>query len=189
MELQFFQKRQTLVHMLISLNFTSFSPWTHHTLWIRNLVRSALRVCLIDKLPSEINTIKGFALWDDFPKSVVNSIINKTLNTPSITEDFHDVNKTSNEVVIYFYIHHSDGKGCPLIKSCIHKLNKIANKNDQFAFRVLHDVTKIDVFCSNKDKTPTSNQSLLFEFVCSGCNANYVGKTLRIFFEKSVAYA
>ena len=116
--------------MLISLNFTSFSPWTHHTLWIRNLVRSALRVCLIDKLPSEINTIKGFALWDDFPKSVVNSIINKILNTPSITEDFHDVNKTSNEVVIYFYIHHSDGKGCPLIKSCIYKLNKIAKKND-----------------------------------------------------------
>ena len=34
--------------------------------------------------------IKRFASWNNFPKSVVNSIINKTLNTPSITADSTD---------------------------------------------------------------------------------------------------
>ena len=42
----------------------------------------------MDKLPYEINTIKIFASWNGFPKSVVNSIISKILNAPFIAEDF-----------------------------------------------------------------------------------------------------
>ena len=56
------------------VNFTSFVPWTYHTSWMRNFVTSASRMCSTDKRPSEINTIKRFASWNDFSKSVNLSI-------------------------------------------------------------------------------------------------------------------
>ena len=84
------------------VNFTSFVPWTYRTSWIRSLVTRASRISSTDKLPSEINTIKRFASWNGFPKSVVDSIINKTLNTPSITTDSNDASETNNGVTIYF---------------------------------------------------------------------------------------
>ena len=49
--------------------------------------------------------------WNDFPKLVINSIINKTLNAPSITGDSHDVNETNNEVTVYFRVHYYGDKG------------------------------------------------------------------------------
>ena len=70
----------------LSVNFTSFVPWTYRILWIRSLVTRASRICAPNKLSSEISIIKKFASWNDFPKSVVNSIINKTLNTPPNNE-------------------------------------------------------------------------------------------------------
>ena len=50
----------------------------------------------------------------------------------------------------------------------------------------------IDFFCSTKHKTPTLNQSsVAYEFVCSGCDVNYVGKTERRKekFERKVEHA
>ena len=104
------------------VNFTSFVPWTHHTSWIRNLVTCASYICSTDKLLSKINTIKRFVSWNDFSKSVVNSIINKILNTPSITEDSIDAKETSSGVTIYFRVPYYGDKGCSLLKSCIRKI-------------------------------------------------------------------
>ena len=86
------------------LNFTSFVPWAYCPQWTRGLVTRASRVCLTDKLRSEINIIKRFASWNGFPKSVVNSIINKTLNTPSITADSNNADEINNGVTFYFCI-------------------------------------------------------------------------------------
>ena len=104
------------------VNFTSVVPWTYRISWIRSLVTHAFCICSTDKLLSEINIIKRFASWNDFPKSVVNSIINITLNTPSITADYNDANKTNNGVTIYFRVPCYGNKGCSLIKSCICKI-------------------------------------------------------------------
>ena len=57
------------------VNFTSFVPWTYRTSWIKTLVTHASRICQPNKLSSEINIIRRFASWNDFPKSVVNSVI------------------------------------------------------------------------------------------------------------------
>ena len=70
-------------------------------------------------------------MWNDFPKSVVNLIINKTLNIPSITADSNDANETNNGVTIYFRVSYHGDKGCSLIKSCIRKIKQIAKKNSQ----------------------------------------------------------
>ena len=53
----------------------------------------------------------------------------------------------------------------------------------------MYDATKVDFFCSTKDKTPTINQSfVVYEFVCPGCSANYVGKTERTSYERNVEH-
>ena len=56
-----------------------------------------------------------------FRSQIVNSVINKTLNTPSITVDSNDANKTNNGVIIYFHVPYYGDK-CSLIKSCICKI-------------------------------------------------------------------
>ena len=95
-----------------------------HALYLGHIILHGLEAllhlhpfCLTHKLPSEINTIKRFALWINFPKSVVDTIINKTLKTPSITEDSHDMNETSNVITIYFSFPYYGDKACLLIKS------------------------------------------------------------------------
>ena len=100
------------------LNFTSFLPWTYCTSWIKTLVTRASRICAPNKLSSEINIIKRFASWNDFPKSVVNSIINKTLNTPSNNEG-PNINNTekNNEITIHFHFPYYGDKGFSLLKS------------------------------------------------------------------------
>ena len=106
--------------------FTSFVSWTYRISWIRSLLTRASRICAPSKLSSEISTIKKFASWNDFPKSVVSSIINKTLNTPPNNESSNSIEEKSNEITIYFRFPYYGDKGFSLFKSCIVKLNLIA---------------------------------------------------------------
>ena len=160
------------------VNFTSFVPWTYRISWIKSLVTRASRICAPNKLSSEISTIKKFASWNDFPKSVVNSIINKTLNTPPNNESSNSIN--SNEITIYFRFPYYGDKGFSLFKSCIRKIKSNCKKDQPVTFRLLYDVTKLEFFCNTKDRTPKLNQYfVVYEFTCPGCNANYVGKTER----------
>ena len=126
------------------VNFTSFVPWTYCTSWIKTLVTRASRICAPNKLSSEINIIKRFVSWNDFPKSVVNSIINKTLNTPSNNEG-PNINNTekSNEITIYFCFPYYGDKGFSLFKSCIHKIKSNCKKDHPIVFRLLYDVTNL----------------------------------------------
>ena len=51
-------------------------------------------------------------------------------------------------------------------------------------------MTSLNFFCNTKVKMPTLNQSfVVYEFVCPGCSANYVGKTERTLFERNVEHA
>ena len=88
----------------LDVNFTSLVSRTYRTSWIRSLVTRTSRIWSIEKLPSEINIIKRFASWNDFPKSFANSIINITLNTPYITADSSDANEANNGATIYFCV-------------------------------------------------------------------------------------
>ena len=108
MELQFLEKTQTLVYMLISQTFYLEHIVKHI---IRSLVTRASHICSTDKLPSEIKTSKRFASWNNFPISVASSIIIKTLNTPSIVEDSRGANETSNAVTICFRVLYHKDKG------------------------------------------------------------------------------
>ena len=173
------------------VNFTSFVPWTYLTSWIKTLVTRASRVCAPNKLSSEINIIKRFASWKDFPKSVVNSITNETVNTPSKNEG-PNINNTekSNEITIYFRFPYYGDKGFSLFKFYIRKIKSNCKKDHPIVFRPLYDVTKLEFFCDTKDRTPKLNESFaVYEFICPGCNANYVGKTERTLHEICAEHA
>ena len=128
------------------VNFASFVSWTYRTSWIKTLVTRALRICAPTKLSSEINIIKSFASWNDFPKSVVNSIINKTLHTPS-NSGGPNINNTekSNEITIYFRFPYYGDKGFSLFKSCVCRIKSNCKKDHPIVFRLLYDVTKTRV--------------------------------------------
>ena len=134
-----FKKTQTLVYMLISRGFY-FGP----TSWIKKLLARASRICSTDKLPSQINTIKKFA------KSVVDSIINETLNTRSVTEEQVIVtNQLQMEQVmksLYIFV---------FLTTAIKVTNRIKKKEQAIVFRVLFELRKTDFFCSTKDRTET----------------------------------
>ena len=114
-------------------------------------------------MTSEINIIKKFASWNNLPKSVINSIINKTLNTPSITEDFYHLNETSNEVTIFVSL--------AMALKVVHYLNLAFAKSNQTAEK------------SNQlpSELYMASQKLISSVV--------VGKTERTLFERNVEYA
>ena len=173
------------------VNFTSFVPWTYRTSWIKTLVTRASRICAPNKLSSEINIIKRFASWNDFPKSVVNSIINKTLNTPSNNE-VPNINNTekSNKITISFRFPHYGDKGFSLFKCCLRKIKSNSKKDRPVLFRQLYDVTKLEFFCNTKDRTPKLNESfVVYEFICPRYNANCISKTERILHKRCVEHA
>ena len=142
-------------------------------------------------MSSEINIIKRFASWNNFPKTVVNSIINKTLNTPSNNEVPSIYNtKKSNEITIYFHFPYYGDKGFSLLESCIRKIKSNCKKDHPSVFRLLYDVTKLEFFCNNKYRTLKLNESfVVYEFICPGCNDNYLGKTERTLHERCVEHA
>ena len=125
--------------MLISRGFY-FGP----TSWIKKLLARASGICSTDKLPSQINTIKKFA------KSVVDSIINETLNTRSVNEEQVIVtNQLQMEQVmksLYIFV---------FLTTAIKVTNQIKKKEQAIVFRVLFELRKTDFFCSTKDRTET----------------------------------
>ena len=153
---------------------------------INTLVTRASRICAPNKLSSEINIIKRFVSCNDFPQAVVNSIINKTVNTPSNNEGPNINNaEKSNEITIYFRFPYYGDKAFSLFKSCIRKIKSNCKKDHPVLFRLLYDGTKLEFFCNTKDRTPKLNESfVVYEFICTGCNANYVGKSERTLHER-----
>ena len=61
-------------------------------------------------------------------------------------------------------------------KKCISKLRKCSKKELKFIH--MYDTKKVASFCSNKDPVPVNLQShVIYQFECSGCKAQYIGKT------------
>ena len=113
------------------VNFTSFVPWTYRISWIRSLVTRASHICAPNKLSSEINTIKKFASWNDFPKSVVNSISNKTLNTPPNNESSNNIEEKTMKLRSIFAFLIMVIKAFHYLNIAFVKLNLIAKKISQ----------------------------------------------------------
>ena len=162
------------------VNFNSYVPWSDRVSWIRSLVSRAHAICKPDKLKLEINLIKKFASWNDFPKAIASAIINRSLNNDDRTDQTNNSgpNTDTDVTTIYFRMPYFGDKGVSLMKACIKKkIRANCIKNGKIVFKILYDVTKTEVFCNNKDKTSFLCQSnVVYKFVCPGCNSSYIGQ-------------
>ena len=106
------------------VNFNSYVPWSYRVSWIRSLVSRAHAICKPDKLKLEINLIKKFASWNDFPKAIASAIIDKSLNNDAKTDQANesDPNMDTDVTTIYFRMPYFGEKGVSSIKACINKI-------------------------------------------------------------------
>ena len=136
------------------VNFNSYVPWSYHVSWIRSLVSRAHAICKPDKLKLEINLIKKFASWNDFPKAIASAIINRSLNNDDKTDQANesDPNMDTDVTTIYFRMPYFGDKGVSLIKACINKIRTNCIKNRKIVFKILYDVAKTEVSVTTKIK-------------------------------------
>ena len=168
------------------MNYTSCTPWTYSTAWIRSLVTCALKICSSNKLSQEL--IKRFASWNDFPKYIFSNILRKTLQAHQDKSEPNLTAKQKEPVVIYFYFPYYGGKGLQLLKSCIRKI-KVNCKNYQPVVFKISYVCKTEFFCNTKYRTPIINQSFVVnEFMCPGC-VNCMKETEKTLYERCVEHA
>ena len=118
------------------VNFNSYVPWSYCVSWIRSLVSRAHAICQPDKLKLEINFIKKFASWNDFPKAIASAIINRSLNNDDKTGQANDsdLNMDTDVTSIYFRMPYFGDKGVSLIKASINKIRANCIKNQKTVF-------------------------------------------------------
>ena len=81
-------------------------------------------------------------------------------------------------------------KGLSLLKFCLCKIRSNCVKTHSIRFKTQYDVNKIEFYCNTKDKTTVfSNLFVVYDFSCPGCGANYIGKTERTLYKRTVEHA
>lgn len=63
--------------------YKSYIPWDLRTAWIKSFASHTSCKCRPYKLYSETSYVRKLAPWNSFPKAIVKSIINQTLNQPN----------------------------------------------------------------------------------------------------------
>ena len=152
--------------------------------WIKSLTSRASPICSPNKFSSEINCIKKLASWNGFPIFVVKRIIHQVLNT---TDESTNNVEPPEVLTIYVRMPYYGDKGLWLLKSRLRKIRSNCVKTCSIRFKSQYDVNKIEFYCSNKDKTAVLNYSfVVYDFSFPGCGANYIGKTERTLYERTV---
>ncbi len=161
-------------------HFSSFTPWSRKVAWIRALVQRAIKICSTQQLLHlEIQNIKQFASWNGFPRWLSDKLIHSfTSQTPKPTRDNNDPVHT-----IWIKLPFIGKKGNFLIRNCTRKISRLLKRPVKF---VNHwDVVESNTFTSQKDPTPKPyKSSVVYKFVCPGCNASYIGKTDRCLYTR-----
>ena len=121
--------------------------------------------------------------WNGFPRKITRKLL--TLFKPSSTDSQCIDDSTTNSVTIKIWIH------LPFLGKYRTKLtNRFFRKispllTSPCKFIVNWKTTDSNCFISLKDPIPKQYQSsVVYEFKCPGCNANYVGKTDRCLYTR-----
>ena len=148
--------------------------------WIRGLIHRAHKICSNDELLNlELNNIVSFMSWNGFPRKLSRKFL--TLFKPS----FPNPNNSNNVVIdpttttkVWIHLPFLGKYGTKLTNNFIRKISPLLKSPCKFI--VNWKTTDTNCFISLKDPTPKTYQSsVVYEFKCPGCNANYVGKTYR----------
>ena len=169
-------------------HFSSFTPWSHKTAWIRALVNRAYQICSNQYLlQSELKNIQTFMSWNGFARNLTKKLINAF--TPH-----HDNNNTehsgttetatpANIPKIWLRLPFIGKYGNTLTKRFKNKIRRLLKGPCKF---ILHwKTTQSSYFLSCKDKTPNEyRSSIVYQFSCPGCQSPYIGKTERCLYTR-----
>ena len=163
-------------------NFSSFEPFSRKVSWINSLFFRASKICSNATLfNNQINKIKRFMSWNDFPTKVRNFLIKKLkanlCNDSNIT--LHGSNDNDDSVPkIWLKLPYLGRQGEFLVKNLIRKVRRSLKIHVKII--VVYQTKKTPFFLPNKDKIPDSNKAnVVYEFSCPGCGHSYIGKTER----------
>ena len=167
-------------------HYSSYTPWSRKISWIRALVHRAHKICSNDELlKTELNNITSFMSWNGFSRKLSRKLL--TLFKPSTPNPCNTV--TDNSLIepitvkIWIYLPFLGKYGTKLTNSFIRKISPLLKAPCKFI--VNWKTTDANCFISLKDQTPKMYQSsVVYEFKCPGCNANYVGKTDRCLYTR-----
>ena len=139
---------------------------------------------MIDELLNlELNNIVSFVSWNGFPRKLSRKLL--TLFKPSSPNP----NNSNNVVIdptttkIWINLPFLGKYGTKLTNNFIREISPLLKSPCKFI--VNWKTTDTNCFISLKDPTPKTYQSsVVYEFKCPGCNANYVGKTDRCLYTR-----
>jgi hypothetical protein len=131
----------------------------------------------------ELNNIASLMSWNGFPRQHSRKLL--TLFKPSSP----NLNNSNNAVIdpittkICNHLPFLGKYGTKLTNNVIRKISPLLKSPCKFI--VNWKTTDTNFFISLKDATPKTYQSsVVYEFKCPGCNANYVGKTDRCLYTR-----
>ena len=122
------------------------------------------------------------------PKRIVDSILKRALRDKELNNIKEE--STRDAVKIFTDLEFSGNRGDRIVKNCVKKLYKCFKKEVTVKFVLHYQTTKLSYFTNTKDKTPfLSQSSVIYKFVCPGCESYYVGKTDRNLHERTKEHA
>ena len=168
-------------HTGLLTNFCSYVPFYYKIGLIRTLVDRATKICSNERLLKvDIKNICTMMQKNSFPAHFVRKIIAKVKGKSN-----QPVNDTTNS---------EDNKDCrffklPYSEKSKQVANQIQNLVEKYCknidVKLVFTSTKIGSYFTAKDKTPESLIScVVYKFVCSSCNATYIGETHRHFHQR-----
>ncbi len=149
-------------------HFFSYTPWSKKIAWIRALIHRAHKICSNgDLLQKEIHNIQ-----------LIHNII--SLFTPVSTSKHPNiqnmsVENNSNIPKIWIPLPYIGKHGLKLTNSFIRTITPLLKSECKITIN--SQTTDAGFFVSLKNPTPKQyKSSVVYEFKCPGCNANYIGK-------------
>lgn len=165
-------------------NFSSYTKWNHKIAWIRSLLYRAKRICSPNKHPAEFQQIKKFASYNGFSRRIFNGIVKKF--NINFEAELNPVSNVEEGASLWLFIPFVGIKSEYIAKSLKRKLFKCFKDGVNVKFNIIFSTNKLHFYTPTKDRIPLlSNSSVIYQFVCPGCNASYVGETENTLFNRT----
>ena len=137
--------------------------------WIRALVHRVTKICSTQQLLQlEILNIKGFTSWKGFPRWICGKLIH-TYTAKSIKATPDDSELEPTIPIIWTKLPFIGNKGNFLLRNCTRKIFESCEPLENHRMQQFH--------FSERSYAETLQSSVVYKFVCPGCNASYIGKT------------
>ena len=108
----------------------------------------------------------------------------------STTDESTDNAELPEVLAIYPCMSYYSDKRISLLKSFLRQIRSTCVKTRSIRFNTQCDVDAIKFYCNTKDKAAVFRKfSVVYDFYCPGCDANYISKTERTLYERTVEHA